>query len=113
MHSSTRYTLQGRTVGLSLLSLIVPLTVIISRDTASTLLTNSAYLGDERLTLAALLTGIGCAIGALIVNRAAPPSWMRGLSIAIAALGGLIGAFLMWGLIGSCGMQVIWDACRP
>lgn len=87
--------------------------VIIPRGIASTSLTNPVYLGDERLTLAALLVGVVCAIGALSVNRAVPSFGLRWLCVAVAAFGGIAGGYLMWGLIGNCGLQVIWDVCRP
>jgi hypothetical protein len=85
---------------LALLSFIVPLVIIVMS-------------GDERGSLVALLLSIVCAVSAMIINRGAAQSRLRWLNAAVATLGGLVGAYLVWTLIGSCGLQVIWNSCRP
>ncbi len=98
-------------IGLALLSLILPLTVIVPRQTPA--LTNPASLSDYRMTVAALLLGLACGIGALAASRRVPAAGVRRLSVVLASAGLLLGAWLLWTLVGSCGAQVLWDACRP
>jgi small-conductance mechanosensitive channel len=118
MHASPDTVLWQRSaaIGLALLSLTVPLLAIVVQNIeniASASLTTPDHPGDERLILAALLVGIVSAVGALVVTRTLPPSRFRWLSGAVAALGGLVSAYLIWTLVGSCGLEVIWNVCRP
>lgn len=99
-------------VVLTLLSITIPSVAIMLRTIAAPL-TNSVEVSDERLTLMVLVLGIVCAVGALINNLAVDTPWLRRLGIVVAAVGGLITMYLFWTLIGNCGLQVIWDSCRP
>lgn len=100
-------------MGLALLSLILPIFASLPLNIASVSFTNSTQPHDARLTVVALLLGIISAIGALIATNGWRPLVVRRLTVAGAALGGLVSGYLMWTLIGSCGLQVIWDVCQP
>jgi hypothetical protein len=115
MYTSTK-TFQwqrGGAITLALFSLIVPLSASVPRDIASAWLTSPVQPSDERLTIAAFLLGIVSAVGAVIINRSLPTGWLSWVTLAVATLGGLITTFLVWSLIGSCGLQVVWDVCKP
>jgi len=100
-------------IGLGLLSLILPVTAIVPRQARPASFTNPANLSDYRMTVAALLLGLACGIGALVASRRVPAAGVRRLSVVLASAGLLLGAWLLWTLVGSCGAQVLWDACRP
>ena len=100
-------------IGLGLLSLVLPVTAIIPRQALPASFTNPANLSDYRLTVAALLLGLACGIGALAASRMAPGVGVRRLSVVLASAGLLLGAWLLWTLVGSCGTQVLWGSCNP
>lgn len=104
---------RGSVIALALLSLIVPVAAGLLRAEPTVPFVDPARLSYYRQTLAALVIGIIFAVGAFVGNRTLTPVWFRRLSIALASLGVLISAFLLLGLIGSCGAQVIWGACNP
>ena len=72
-----------------------------------------ARMSYYRQTTAALVLGFAAAGGALAGGRALQPAWLRLTSIVLAILGLLLGAYLLLGLIGSCGAPVLWGVCQP
>ena len=88
---------RGGAIGLPLLSLTVPLAAILL----------------HRQTVLMVVLGIGCAVGAFACARWLTPAWIRRLSMALASLGLLISAYLLWVQIGLCGSGILWGACRP
>ena len=100
-------------IGLGLLSVVLPLTAIIPRQALPASFTNPANLSDYRLTVAALLLGLACGIGALVASRRAPAAGVRRLSVVLASAGLLFSVWLLWTLVGSCGVQVLWVSCNP
>ncbi len=90
---------RGWVITVALLSLAAPLAAL--------------ALGSESSMAGALVFGLVCAAGVFVGDRALAPAWLRLLSRAAATLGALIGAYLLWSLVGTCGAQVLLGICRP
>ena len=103
----------GWVIGLALLSLVLPVAAVYVRDTPNAAFSDPASLSYYRQTLGALALGLVCAVGAFVASRTLRPPWLRWLSVVLASLGVLLGAFLLIGLIGTCGVQVFSGACQP
>jgi hypothetical protein len=99
--------------GLALMSFVLSLAAAFPRMQSVAPGGNPASLGNYGLTVVALVIGIGCAIGALIFNRALTPAWFRWLSVGMAGLGVLLAAYLLLALIGTCGVGVLGGVCQP
>ncbi len=104
---------RGWVIGLALLSLIVPMAAVFLRSEPAVPFGHPDHLSYYRQTVAALFLGIVFAAGAIFANRRLTPAGFRRLGIGLASLGVLISAYLLFGLIGSCGPQVIWGVCTP
>ncbi len=104
---------RGAIVGLALLSFILPVVSIIPRYAPLAPFGAPASLSDYRLTVAALVLGLACGVGAFIGSRRAAAGGSRWLSVLMASGGMLVSGHLLWSLIGSCGVQVLWAACHP
>ena len=100
-------------IGLALMSLMLPAIVIIPRQASSAPITQAVQMNDYRLTVVALVLGLACGVGAVASSRRAGAAGMRWLRLTLASAGILLGAWLLRVLIGSCGAQVLWRACRP
>ncbi len=105
--------LHGWGIGLSIMSLILPVAAIFPLRVSTSPGTSPAGTGDYRLTVVALVLGLAFGVGASIANSAPAPSWLRGLSVVLASLGMLLGGYLLVTLIGTCGLGVIGGVCRP
>ena len=103
----------GWVVGLALLSLIVPVAAGFLRTEPLGSFADPARLSYYRQTLVAVGVAIACAAGAFIGVRTLRPDVSRWLSVICATLGVLLSAYLLLGLIGSCGVPVLWGACLP
>jgi hypothetical protein len=102
------------TIALALISVVLPLStvVIVSRETTALPSDPTPMMGYGP-TVAALILGLVCAVGAFVGVRALNPAWLRWLNIVLAILGVLIGGFLLLSLIGTCGLGVLGGACNP
>jgi hypothetical protein len=70
-------------------------------------------LGRESAMAGVLVFGLACAAGVFVGDRALAPAWHHLLNRVVASLGGLSSAYLLWSLVGTCGVQVLWGVCRP
>lgn len=104
---------RGWVIGLALLSLVVPVAAGFLRSEPMVPFADPARLSYYRQTVAALGLGIVFAIGTFMTNRALRPAWFRWLSVVLASLGVLISAYLLLGLIGTCGVGVIGGSRNP
>ncbi len=99
-------------IGLALLSLVVPLAVVVPSESLVPF-ADPARLSSYRQMVVALVIGLVCALGAFAGARSMPASGSRWLTMALASGGMLLSVYLLWVLIGSCGLQVIWASCQP
>ena len=115
MHTSeARFGWQrGWVIGLALLSLIVPVAAGFLRNEPTIPFADPARLSYYRQTVVALVLGLACAAGAFVGMRRVPAAGLRWLSVALASLGVLVSAYLLWALIGTCGLGVLGGACNP
>ena len=115
MHTSeARFGWQrGWVIGLALLSLVVPVVAGVLRNEPTVPFADPARLSYYRQTVVALVLGLACAAGAFVGIRTVPASGVRWLSVALAGLGVLISAYLLFALIGTCGVGVLGGACNP
>ena len=104
---------RGWVIGLALLSIAVPVATVVLRNEPAVPFTDPARLSYYRQTVAALVVGLACAVGAFVGNRTVAAARVRWLSAALASLGVLISAYLLWALIGTCGLGVLVGACNP
>ena len=104
---------RGWVIGLALLSLVVPVATVFLRNEPAVPFADPARLSYYRQTVVALVVGLACAAGAFAGMRMVPASGLRWLSVALASLGVLISAYLLWALIGTCGLGVLGGACNP
>ncbi len=104
---------RGWVLGLAFLSLAVPLVAIFLRSEPLVPFDDPARLSYYRQTVAALALALAAGVAAFVGQRTLAPGWTRRLSVGLASLGLLVGAFLLWTLIGTCGLQVIWGQCNP
>ncbi len=100
-------------IGLALLSLLVPLAAIGLRNEPRVPFADPARVSYYRQTVAALVLGIACAVGAFIGTRRLMPASLRWLGVGLATLGLLISAYLIATLMGTCGPQVVLGQCNP
>jgi hypothetical protein len=99
--------------GAALLSIALPILFVFLRQEPAGSFNDPARISYYRQTILALVLGFAAAGGALAGSRALLPAGLRWLSIALAILGILIGAYLLLGLIGSCGASIVWGVCQP
>ena len=104
---------RGWVVGLALLSLVVPVVAVFVRSEPLVPFSDPARVSYYRQLLVALVLGLACALGTFAGSRTMPASGSRRLGIGLASGGVLLSAYLLWTLIGSCGLQVIWGSCQP
>jgi hypothetical protein len=103
----------GSVLVLALLSLLVPLAAIFLRLEPAVPFAHPDHVSYYRQTVAALILGMACAAGALVGIRVLTRIWLRWLSVVLAILGLLIGAYLLVALIGTCGGKVLRGVCTP
>ncbi len=104
---------RGWVIGLALLSLVVPVAAGFLRAEPLVPFADPARLSYYRQTIIALAIAIACAAGAFVGTRMVTPALFRWMSVAFATLGVLLSAYLLLGLIGSCGVPVLWGVCQP
>ena len=104
---------RGWVIGLALLSLVVPVAAVFFRSEPLVPLADPARLSYYRQMVVALVVGLACALGAFAGARTMPASGSRRLSMGLVSGGMLLSLYLLWVLIGSCGVQVIWGSCQP
>ncbi len=104
---------RGWVIGLALLSLLVPVAAGYLRTEPLVPFADPARLSYYRQTVVALVVGLACAAGAFAGIRTVPAAGGRRLSVALASLGVLISVYLLWALIGTCGLGVLGGACNP
>lgn len=104
---------RGWVIGLALLSLVVPVVAGWLRDEPAVPFADPARVSYYRQTVAALAFGLICAVGTFVASRTLAPAWFRWLTVLMASLGVLISVFLLWALIGTCGLAVVWGSCTP
>ena len=104
---------RGWVLGLALLSLAVPLAAVFLRSEPLVPFGDPARLSYYRQTVIALALALAAAVAAFVGQRTLTPVWARQLSVVLASLGLLIGVYLLWTLIGTCGVAVLWGNCNP
>ncbi len=104
---------RGWVIGLALVSLVVPLAAVIVPSEPLVPFADPARLSYYRQLVAALVVGLACALGAFVGARTLPVSGSRRLVMALVTGGMLLSVYVLWVLIGSCGLQVIWGSCQP
>ena len=104
---------RGWVIGLALMSLVIPVAAVVVPSEPLVPFADPARLSYYRQMVAALVVGLAGALGAFAGSRTMPASGSRRLGIALASGGMLLSAYLLWTLIGSCGLQVIWGSCQP
>ena len=104
---------RGWVLGLALLSLAVPLAAVFLRSEPLAPFDDPARLSYYRQTVVALALALAAAVAAFVGQRTLAPAGVRRLSVVLASLGLLIGVYLLWTLIGTCGLQVVWGQCNP
>ena len=104
---------RGWVLGLALLSLAVPLAAFFLRSEPLVPFDDPARLSYYRQTVVALALALAAAVAAFVGQRALAPTWARLVSVLLASLGLLVGVYLLWSLVGTCGVQVLWGQCNP
>ena len=108
---------RGGVIALALLSLVLPVAAVVPVRSEVVPFMDPAGVNDHRidllLTVAVLVLGLVCAIGAFIGMRGLRPGGVRWLSVGLATLGLLLSAYLLVTLIGTCGAGVISGMCQP
>ena len=104
---------QGWLITLALLSLVVPVVAVFVRNEPVVPFADPARLSYYRQTVVALGLGLACALGTFAGARSVASSGLRRLSMGLVAGGLLLSAYLLWTLIGSCGLQILWGTCQP
>ena len=104
---------RGSVIGLALVSLVVPLAAVFVRSEPLVPFADPAHLSYYRQMVVALGVGLACAFGAFAGARTMPVSGSRRLSMVLVSGGMLLSVYVLWVLIGSCGVQVIWGSCQP
>ncbi len=103
----------GWVIGLALLSLVMPVVAGFLRNEPLVPFADPARVSYYRQTVAALVVGLACAAGAFAGIRRTPAPGIRRLSVTLASLGALLSAYLLWVLIGTCGLAVLGGSCQP
>ena len=104
---------RGWIIGLALLSLAVPIVAVLPRSEPLVPFDDPARLSYYRQSVAAIALALASAIAAFVGQRSLAPAGVRWLSVALASLGVLISAYLLWALIGTCGLGVLGGQCNP
>ena len=104
---------RGWVLGVALLSLAVPLAAVFLRSEPLVAFGDPARLSYYRQTVIAIALALAAAVAAFVGQRTLTPVWARQLSVVLASLGLLIGVYLLWTLIGTCGVPVLWGNCSP
>ncbi len=104
---------RGWLIVLALLSLVVPVVAIFLRNESVVPFADPARLSYDRQTVVALFLGLASALGAFAVTRTVPSSELRRLGMVLLTGGLLLNTYLLWTLIGSCGLQIFWENCYP
>lgn len=98
---------------LALLSLLVPLGTQFIVARAPALGTAPSAPPDYRATTSVLVLAMIAAGATLGSSRLLTPAWLRWWCWIAASVGALLSGFLVWSLIGLCGLQVLWATCTP
>ncbi len=85
---------RGWVVVLALVSLVVPVAAVMLRQEPVEPFTDPARVRYYRQTIATLIVGLACAVGAFIGIRTEPTAGIRWLSVVLASVGALANAFL-------------------
>ena len=104
---------RGWLSALALLSLAVPVTAALLRSEPAVPSGDPARLSYYRQVIAAIGVGLVFAAAAFVSQRAPTSALIRRTSIVLASLGLLTSMYLLWTLIGTCGLEVIWGQCNP
>ncbi len=104
---------RGWIIGLALLSLIVPVAAVCVRSEPLVPFADPVRLSSYRQIVAALGVGLACALAAFAGARTMPASGSRRLSMGLVSGSLLLSVYVLWVLIGSCGVQVIGGNCQP
>ncbi len=104
---------RGLVAALALTSLAVPVAVVVPAVASSAPAGSLAGASHYGLTVLGLVIGLTSALGTLVFNRALAPAWLRWLAVGMASLGALFAAYLLFTLIGTCGLGVLGGACVP
>ena len=104
---------RGWVLGLALLSLAVPLAAVFLRSEPLVPFGDPARLSYYRQTVIAAALALAAAVAAFAGQRTLTLVWARRLSVVLASLGLLIGVYLLWTLMGTCGVPVLWGSCNP
>ncbi len=104
---------RGWVIGLALVSLVVPLAAVVVPSEPLVPFADPARLSYYRQLVVALVVGLACALGAFAGALTLPATGSRRLGMALVTGGMLLSVYLLWVLIGSCGLQVIWGSCQP
>lgn len=100
-------------VGCALLSVAVPVVALFARQLPQPPLADLADQHSYQPLLGALALGVGCAVVAFTLIRALTPPLLRYLSAGVASLGLLFVLYVLWALVGVCGIQIVLGVCRP
>ena len=103
----------GWLISLALLSLVVPVVAVFFRNEPLVPFADPARLSYYRQMVVAIVVGLACALGAFAGARTMPASRSRRLSMGLVSGGMLLSVYVLWVLVGSCGVQVIWGSCQP
>ena len=103
----------GWVIGLALLSIAMPVAAVFLRNEPLVPFDDPARLSYYRQAVVAIALALASAAAAFVGQRTLDPAWVRRLSVGLASLGLLIGVYLLWALIGTCGLQVVWGQCNP
>ncbi len=115
MHlSNSRFTwAHVSTIGLALLSLVLPVLALLPLPGRTVPADMPANSGNYQLMVVALGLSLLSAGGAFVGARRLAQAGIRRLSIALAIGGLLLSAYLLWTLVGTCGLAVLGGTCRP
>ena len=102
---------KARSITFALLSLGLPILALIPLPGQAIPGTSPTAPGDYRLTLAALGLSLVCAVAAVAGARRVAATASSRLSVILASGGLLLSAYLLWSLIGTCGLGVLGGTC--
>jgi hypothetical protein len=104
---------RGWVLGLALLSLAIPVFAVFFRSEPLIPFADPARQSYYRQMLVALILGLTCAFGAYAGTRNGPSSGGRRLTMGLVSVGLVVSVYLLWTLVGSCGLQILSGACHP
>ncbi len=104
---------RGWVLGLALLSLAIPVFAVFFRSEPLIPFADPARQSYYRQMLVALILGLACACGAFVGARTTPASRNQRLTMGLVSVGLALSVYLLWTLIGSCGLQILSGTCLP